>query len=477
MRKGIATIILVGLMMPTVVFGQHIKLVVNNQEVKTGVAPFKKEGTTMVPLKVIADELDAKVEFDSKNQKVIVAKDNKLIVLPINQKMATVDGKQYDLPVAAQIINGTTMVPVKFVAEHLDCTTGWDYKSNTVLIATKNVVDNNKRSDKDIEKEQNIVGISEIQPPKEYMDEAVKELAKKISFTTDIEVFTLYAFMNYTGYTDENNKAGFSPVRKAVLEDLNAMNLDLKDNEYYKNKEIKYSDYRKALLYMSKAPNFEYGKSLPNYLKELKDLPEHLEEFYKEANIEGLYKKYEKEYQQEQDKYKELVCPAIAKMNYYLNVDNREVESFAININLLDAYWRGSGLGSGEYYYNKKTMILTGPSDEPNISNIVHEYLHGIITPITNKLEKEIGKLSYLRKDVPLNSQADGYGDWRSIVGESIIRGIAGKAINDDAKDIAQSGYDEGFILSLYFYERFDEFETYDGSLEDFIKKLIIEYK
>ena len=455
--------VLAGIMIiPGTIFGKDIKLLVNNQEVKTQVAPLKENGSTLVPLKVVAEVLGAKVNYDSKNQQITIISQDRTIKLQIGHKIATVNGTKCEIPIPARIINGTTMVPIRFVAEQLDCTTGWDVENNAVMINSMSPGASTSRVK------------SEIQVPEEYLQDAVNVLKNRISFSNDIEIFTLYAFMNYTGYNEENNPVGFSKVRKSVLQDLKAMNLNLKDNNYYTNKKVGWGEYEEALKCMTEAPNFTYGKEVSS--KALEDLPEHLAEFYKEAKIESLYEKYQTDYEKEQEKYKSEVYEAIAKMNYYLKIDNNKVEPFAININMLNAYWRGSRVES-VYYHDNMPIILAGPTEKANISLMVHEHLHSIITPIVNQLTKEIDQLSYLRKEVPKGSQADGYGSWESIVDESIIRGIEGKAANDDAKDIAKSGYNQGFILAQYFYERFDEFASYEGSLEDFIKKLIVEYK
>lgn len=138
-KKGIVLLLLVTLLMPTAIYGQNVKLIINSQTVKPPVAPIKQNGSTLVPIKIIATELGATVNFDSKKQLVTVVKGNKKIELPIGKKEATVNGKKYKLSVSANIINGTTMVPVRFVADHLDCIVGWDEKANSVIITNKSI--------------------------------------------------------------------------------------------------------------------------------------------------------------------------------------------------------------------------------------------------------------------------------------------------------------------------------------------------
>lgn len=57
-----------------------------------------------------------------------------LIELPIKAEYAKVNGKDVPLDVPAQILNGRTMVPIRFVAEALGCEVEWLDKEKTVVI-------------------------------------------------------------------------------------------------------------------------------------------------------------------------------------------------------------------------------------------------------------------------------------------------------------------------------------------------------
>jgi hypothetical protein len=298
----------------------------------------------------------------------------------------------------------------------------------------------------------------------------VKEsLNKKIKYINDIRIFTLFSFMNYTGYDDENRV--FSETRKAVRNKLENMNLDLKDNNYYRNKEVRGYYYVHAIKHLGNPPDFELvSDGLPSYggLNKLQDLPEHLEEFYQKANIEKLYNDYNPNYQKKLKEYESQVTDELLEVNNFLRIKEDQISDLYININLLDSHSRGYGAGNIDHFY-KAPMIITGPSNGPNMQNIVHEYLHGVITPINNQLKSEINDLNYLADDVPEGSQADNYPSWFSVVDESIIRAITPKFAGDY--------FEHGFILGDYFRERFDEFNDFDGSLKEFIEKSLQEYE
>ena len=60
-------------------------------------------------------------------------------------------------------------------------------------------------------------------------------LTKNVHFIYDIRTFTLYAFMNYTGY-DDNNGHPITGTRAALREDLAAMDIKISSPNYYTSK-------------------------------------------------------------------------------------------------------------------------------------------------------------------------------------------------------------------------------------------------
>ena len=62
------------------------------------------------------------------------ASNNASITLQIGNTTATVYGKQAVLDAAPVIIDGRTMVPIRFIAESLDCTVDWDAENKAVTI-------------------------------------------------------------------------------------------------------------------------------------------------------------------------------------------------------------------------------------------------------------------------------------------------------------------------------------------------------
>lgn len=309
--------------------------------------------------------------------------------------------------------------------------------------------------------------------PVEELNEFEQVLSNKVTFANDIKTFTLYAFMNYTGYDDENNSKGYHPVRKMVREDLENMDLQLLDDNYYKDKGLDDSKYSNALREIGDPPGFEVVGKIQN--KELRDLSKHLKEFYVEADIEQLYKKYKPFYHYELNKYRDTIFSALININKFLGIDIYEIESFNLEVNLLDAYWRASGLGLVDKS-KSKGVIIVGPSKEPSVKDVVHEYLHGVINPITEDLQIEIAKSDY-KMDEAEDLLPYAYNNWYAVVVESIVRSLAIRAVpltEQERLKYIDRDMQKGFILTEYMYNGFDEFNPDDENLKQFIKKLLV---
>lgn len=95
------------------------------------------EGRTMVPMRTIFEALDCTVEWDNPTQTVTALKGVKVIKLTIGKYEAFIDGKSYMLSAPPLLIDSRTFVPLRFVAESLNCDVGWDQPTWTAIVNTK----------------------------------------------------------------------------------------------------------------------------------------------------------------------------------------------------------------------------------------------------------------------------------------------------------------------------------------------------
>ncbi|MFB7157034.1 copper amine oxidase N-terminal domain-containing protein [Lysinibacillus sp. NPDC056232] len=93
-------------------------------------------GRTLVPMRTIFEELESTVQWDAKTKSITAIRGTKKIGLVIGSKTATVNGQKIALDVAPQIINGRTLVPLRFISEALGAKVDWNNQTKTVYITT-----------------------------------------------------------------------------------------------------------------------------------------------------------------------------------------------------------------------------------------------------------------------------------------------------------------------------------------------------
>jgi|GEM_PF-2117385 len=184
MKKGILFILVVVVIISTAVMSyasnnvSNITLQIGNttatvygKQAVLDAAPVIIDGRTMVPIRFIAESLNCTVDWDAQNKTVTilryknfgvsgavsegVSENNfgKRVILQIGKNAVAVDDITYDtvttypkgfdllkstnavqIDAAPVIINGRTLVPIRVIAENLNCKVDWDAQSKTVTI-------------------------------------------------------------------------------------------------------------------------------------------------------------------------------------------------------------------------------------------------------------------------------------------------------------------------------------------------------
>jgi len=98
------------------------------------VVPQNIDGRVLVPIRTISEEMGAEVGYEHETRTVTIMDGEKEIILKIGEATAYIDGAEYELDVPASIIDGRTMVPIRFVAEAMDSVVDWDGDTKTVII-------------------------------------------------------------------------------------------------------------------------------------------------------------------------------------------------------------------------------------------------------------------------------------------------------------------------------------------------------
>jgi hypothetical protein len=107
---------------------------VRNDTQNLDVAPLIQNGRTLVPLRFIGEVLGAEVIWNDVSRQVVYRTNDRNIALTVNSKQAQVNGQAIELEVAPVILNGRTLVPLRFISEWMGAVVRWEGATNTILI-------------------------------------------------------------------------------------------------------------------------------------------------------------------------------------------------------------------------------------------------------------------------------------------------------------------------------------------------------
>ncbi len=102
-----------------------------------GVEPQMINGRTMVPMRAIFEELECVVNWDADTKTVKASRGVTNIELTIGMRKAYLNNKSTTLDSPACIVNGTTLVPLRFVGEALGLEVRWDAPTRTVNLISE----------------------------------------------------------------------------------------------------------------------------------------------------------------------------------------------------------------------------------------------------------------------------------------------------------------------------------------------------
>jgi len=111
-----------------------ITAAIDDKKIEFNTPPYQKQGTTLVPFRAIFEALNLKVGWDSATQQVTGTSDSLNVTLTINSKNAYVNGNRVVLSQAPEVVNGATMIPLRFVAEASGGQVYWDSKKRHIDI-------------------------------------------------------------------------------------------------------------------------------------------------------------------------------------------------------------------------------------------------------------------------------------------------------------------------------------------------------
>ncbi|MBJ6362833.1 family 10 glycosylhydrolase [Paenibacillus sp. GCM10012307] len=117
-----------------------IRIVLDGKTIASDAAPYiiPAANVTMVPLRIISEELGATVRWNQKEQQVTIQGGaDKLIVMKRGGRFALVNDSRVDLDATVDLKAGRTMVPLRFVGETLGLNVNWNQKEQLITLTTE----------------------------------------------------------------------------------------------------------------------------------------------------------------------------------------------------------------------------------------------------------------------------------------------------------------------------------------------------
>jgi len=99
-----------------------------------GTTPIIKDGRTLTPIRVIIETMGGKVGWLESESKVTLEAYGNTLEMWIGSKQLLINGEGKEMDVVPTIINGRTMLPLRFVSENVGCEIAWIGSTQQIII-------------------------------------------------------------------------------------------------------------------------------------------------------------------------------------------------------------------------------------------------------------------------------------------------------------------------------------------------------
>ncbi|MCL2285195.1 MAG: N-acetylmuramoyl-L-alanine amidase [Firmicutes bacterium] len=116
-------------------YASDIRLIIDEQEV-SGLPspPIIRNDSVLVPARAVFERMGGTVGWHSGNRQVTVFHGDDVLVMTIDDNVAMLNGSPVLMPTPPVIINGSTMIPLRFPGEAFGFGVRWDRESRTAIL-------------------------------------------------------------------------------------------------------------------------------------------------------------------------------------------------------------------------------------------------------------------------------------------------------------------------------------------------------
>lgn len=132
------TLLALAVLLPSPAMAQDVNIIINSQQVAfPDQKPYIDDNNrTMVPVRAPMEAIGCTVDWDENKQQAILTKDGVVAVFTIGSSTYTVNDASRTMDTQAVIAGNRTAFPIRFAAEAMGATVGWDAETYTVSITS-----------------------------------------------------------------------------------------------------------------------------------------------------------------------------------------------------------------------------------------------------------------------------------------------------------------------------------------------------
>jgi tetratricopeptide (TPR) repeat protein len=298
-------------------------------------------------------------------------------------------------------------------------------------------------------------------------------------------LFDVMAAINAAGYDADLQAPSNDPLRQTLRRYIAQQDLQSQDHKAIdamkrfvrdhrpRNRDTELNQYISFSLLTKGPPDFAFAKPdlpLPPEVAALDGFAPLLADFYKEAQLDELWKRVQPNYDERIAQYNEPISRAILEVTAYLRsvTNNFLGKRFLIYVDLLGPPNQVQMRNYVDDYY----VVITPAADLP-VSDIRHAFLHFIVEPQSLRLSQAIKKLAELQEialDSPLLEE-NYRTNFLDLAQESFIRAIESRIERKPA--LVEQALREGFILTPAFAEQLEIYEKQDQAMRIYFPELV----
>ena len=285
-------------------------------------------------------------------------------------------------------------------------------------------------------------------------------------------LFTVMAAINAAGYDADLASPNSHPLRAAIRAELARRNIpslqaikEFVRQHRQKNDTLELSQYISFALTAGGPPDFAIRMrdvEIPPDAAPLTGLSPLLAAFYKEADIENLWKRSQPAIEKEIARYHTPVSEAVLQVNAYMRQQTSGFRGrhFQIYLELLAA----PNQVQTRSYGNEYTIVIA-PAPQPRVFDVRHAYLFYMLDPLATRNQEILNRkkpiADHAQRSLVLDESLKN--DFLLLTTGSLVKAVEARL--DHKPEAVQQALLDGYILAPYFSEQLPAYEKQEQGM------------